>query len=827
MKNMPSEVNETGDIFVLSRSDTAVTLFTGHLERNGYRVTLFSDTACLLATLRKGKPDLLICDATTLDKDAFEVCRQIKEDDDLWAVPVLILTNASTLSDIFPVLDCKADNFIPLPLDLPFSLSVIESMLRTPVERQTPDQVKTQFGIRHDDRIYGVAASRRKLLEFLLSSFEIAVNRSSELSIVKTELQALSESVHYLEDRVTEQTRLIDTIKATLHQKEQKISLLTSEVEEKKRLLAQKTRKAVIVTYDDNGRTVFHEKKDFGTSSCPDSTTLVQQISGLSQEIDTARSNLETVQEELEEEKIHCTSLECTLELLVQQKEFVEKSLRSLNDEHEQLLSAFEAERNRVISAEQELSTALQAKTQAEQELARTLNEFNEIKNQAADLNQLRCELDREADRRISAENQMGSLLQEKEQSESLLQLSIAALNDQLDDLRVQLKTIRTAFEAGRNRVISAEQELTTTLQAKTQAEQELARIINEFTERKIQQAADLNQLKSELDREAGRRITAENQLGSLLQEKEQSESLLESSTAALKDQLGDLHVQLEAARTALEDEENTTKVLRQNLAEIAAEHERTRMRENEALESDKATLMKQKHDLDEATAMVKTLERTLNTLKIKNKTLVDELNLANQRKPQSDHQLRMIADELKMARTALDTERSLREGDGRSIVALKQTIQRMGQDLRASAEERTRLNHRVENERKNRVLSEDKPIAAIVTQEYPAQEHHAVPEELTSIRKQDPSSENKSEMPTENGQYITGKDTDIRVTDGSPSEAPEILTPPDPQQSPVPAHKLTSFKPSFQITEVSHEAVTDIIDIFSADDSIEEDNLL
>ncbi len=52
------------------------------------------------------------------------------------------------------------------------------------------------------------------------------------------------------------------------------------------------------------------------------------------------------------------------------------------------------------------------------------------------------------------------------------------------------------------------------------------------------------------------------------------------------------------------------------------------------------------------------------------------------------------------------------------------------------------------------------------------------------------------------------------------------MLTTPDTQKSPVPVHELTSFKPAFQITEVSHEAVTDIIDIFSDDDIIEEDNL-
>jgi DNA-binding response OmpR family regulator len=722
MKNLPPEVNEsTIDIFVVSVSDTVVPLFTEHLESKGYRVTVFADTTCLLATLKTGKPNLLICDSTASGNEVFEICRRIKEDDDFWVIPILILTDASMLSDIFHVLDCNADNFIPLPVDLPFALSVIESMIRTPVEQQIPDPINAQFGIHHDDRIYSVAANRRKLLEFLLSSFEIAVNKSSELSMVRTEFQALSESVKYLEDRFAEQTRFIDAIKAALHQKEQKISTLSGEVEEKKRLLEQKTRKAVIVPYDDNLRALFQEKKDFGTSSCSEINTFIQQISKLSNEIDTTKKNLDTVQEELEQEKIHCTSLECTLDLLGQQKESVEKSHRLLTEEHVQLRSAFEAERNRVISAEQELKTVMQAKTQADQELILVINDFNEKKNQ---------------------------------------------------------------------------------------------------------QAADLNRLKSELEMEVSRRISAENQLGSLRQDKEQSESLLRSSTDALQDQLDDLQVQLESTRTALENEENTTKLLKENLAEIVAENEKTRKKEKEDLESDKEIFIQQKHDFDEATAMLKVLERNLKAVKIQNKALVDELNLANQRRPQSDHQVRMLADELRKVRTALDAERNHHQAEVKSSETSKQTIRSTEQDLRIPVEERYKLNELIENERKLRVLSEDKSKSAIEEQKHPEEELRAIAEGQTCVNIQSFSSGETAEIKEEKGQDCMVKDADIPVIAGSPSQVPDIQTP-DTQKSPVSVHKLTSSKPSYQITEVSQKAVTDIIDIFNDEDVIEEDNLL
>ena len=959
MNDPPSDGNESVmDIFVLSVSETVVPLFTEHLEKKGYRVTLFTDGTYLLETLRTGKPNLLICDTTTLDDEGFEVCRQIKADDDFWVIPVLILTSASTLSDLLQVLDCNADNFIPHPFDLSYSLSIIESMLGTPVERQTPDQIKTQFKISHDDRIYVVSANRRKLLEFLLSSFEIGVSKSSELSHIKGELETLSESAINLEDCVTEQTRVIDTIKATLQQKEQKISTLTHDLEEKKKVLAQKTdeidqftekldhHKALIVTNDNNLRTLIQEKKDIETSYCSEITMLRQQISELSHEVDTAKTNLDTVQGDLEEEKIHCTSLECTLELLVQQKDLAEKSLRSITDEHEQLISAFEAEKGRATSAEQELKTVVQAKSQSEQELSLIITGLNETKTQyAADLTRLKRELEEESCQRISAENQLGSLQQDKEQSETSLRSSITALKEQLDDLRAQLETTRTALENEENtsqslkenlaeavaeneksfrllsleheriksahtveekRATSAEQELKTLLQTKTQSDQELTEVITNLNETKQQLEANLTRLKRELEEESCQRISAENQLGSLQQDKEQSETSLRSSITALKEQIDDLRAQLETTRTALENEENTTQSLKENLAEAVAENEKTEVRVKEDLESYKTTFIRLRHDLDEATAIPKTLERDLDAAKIQNKLLVDELNLANRSREQSVQQMHSLADELEKVKTALDAERSLHQAGDRSFEELKQTVQYLEQNLRSSVEEQDKLNKILENERKLRLIAEEESKAAAEEQEHLKQELCAATDErerqendrtlkiqnlekefelvcnlqksledqvtiltkeklqaeqkvksltdeidqarialadewvdhMTSdesfadigeephIRKLSYPSEEAAGIKKEPGREIIAKEPDLPVIVKSSSHALAMVPTPDKQKSPVSENELTSSASSKNISEVSKDAVTDIVHTFCDEDLFEEEEL-
>jgi|WetSurMetagenome_2_1015567.scaffolds.fasta_scaffold08355_3 DNA-binding response OmpR family regulator len=722
MNNLPSEINEgTIDIFVLSVSETVIPLLTENLEKKGYQVTRFTDSRFLLETLGTKKPNLLICDATTSGKDAYTICRQIKSDPDLWVIPVLILSTTSMLSDLFPILDCNADNFLSIPLDLPFSLTVIESMLGTPVEQQIPDQDKTQFKIRHDDRIYVIAANRRKLLELLLSSFEIAVNNSSGLSHAKTEIQALSESAVYLEERVTEQTRLIDTIKASLHQKEQKISTLTYEIEEKKKLLAQKDRKTVIITTDDTSHTQFREKKDNWTSSYSDVNSLNQQISDLSHEVETTKTSLDTVLEELEEEKMHCTSLECTLDLLNQQKELTETSLRSLSDEHEQLKSAFECERNRVLSAEQELTLMIQAKKQSEEELTLIINDFNETKNH---------------------------------------------------------------------------------------------------------QVADLNRLNDELEMEINRRTSAENLVGTLQQEKEQSESVLRSSVTTLKDQLDDLRLQLETTRIALENEENTTKVLKDNLAEIVDEQEKTKLRVQEDLETDKATLIKQNRDLEEKTTLLKTLEKNLNSVKIRNKVLVDELNLVHRRMPQSDQQVHLLSDELKKVQRALDAERALNQAGNKSIETLMETLRRMEQDLHISVEERNTLNDLLGQERIMRVPAEVISNVAVEHQDHPEPELRAVADEQVHIQQQSFPVEETAGIEEEKCLDIIVKAPDLPVIVESSSQVPAVIITPDIQKSPGSEHEPIPSESFAPVSEVSQKAVTDIIDIFTSDYTIEEDNL-
>ena len=368
------------DIFVLSTSESIGPQLTEQLEDKGYQVTLFSDSTSLLETLAKGKPNLLICDTTTIE-DGFEVCRRIKADSDLWVIPVLIFTGGSLLADFLNVLDCNADNFLAYPSDLPYRLSLIDSMLTTPVERQTPDLIKTQFKINHEDRIYVVAASRRKILELLLSSFEIAVNKSSDLSDLKRDVRRLTELSETLEESVTEHTCVIDLLNASIKQKEQKIATLTAEGADKARAISQKTEeirqlsqeldaeKARAATGDEKIRSMIREKEEIESFHCSEIDALRQQVAGLLTQVENAQMTITSVQREYEEEKTHGLSLEGTLREVTAHKEEAERSLATLVPEHEHLKSEYEEEKARLLSLEATLREVTAQKEEAERSL--------------------------------------------------------------------------------------------------------------------------------------------------------------------------------------------------------------------------------------------------------------------------------------------------------------------------------------------------------------------------------------------------------------------------------------------------------------------------
>lgn len=412
MDDPPSEGHEpVADIYIISADEPVTVQIREHLEKNDYRVRVFSDKAQLNEALTTGKPDLLIYGIKTGDRDGYEVISRIKADKNLSGMPIVVLTPASTMDDLLSVLEANADNFIGPPYTLPDNLSLITGMLRTPIGPPAADEKIRQFRVRQDDQTYVVAATGIKLLEYLLSSFDMVINTSSELSSATTKLLEISGSARDLEQRLNGQTREIGTLKEFVRQNEERIGGLVQESGDLKRALAQKT----------------------------------EEVRNLSIALDNKKTSLDTVENALKEEEARSALLEQTVQ--------------DLRSELGLQKSALAEEKNRAISAEEEISTLTQAKTRSEQDMGQVINGLNEtIRQHLQEMDLLKDELQKEVNLRVMAETQAGSLQQELKNSGNYYQSEIGALNRQVAKLQESLTASAAALETERELRIKSEE---------------------------------------------------------------------------------------------------------------------------------------------------------------------------------------------------------------------------------------------------------------------------------------------------------------------------------------------------------------------------------
>jgi chemotaxis family two-component system response regulator Rcp1 len=77
---------------------------------------------------RSPRPDLILLDLNLPKKDGREVLAEIKQDEDLKRIPVVVLTTSRDEEDIVRSYDLHANAYVTKPVDLAQFLSVVRSL---------------------------------------------------------------------------------------------------------------------------------------------------------------------------------------------------------------------------------------------------------------------------------------------------------------------------------------------------------------------------------------------------------------------------------------------------------------------------------------------------------------------------------------------------------------------------------------------------------------------------------------------------------------------------------------------------------------------------
>jgi two-component system, OmpR family, response regulator MprA len=109
------------------------------LSYEGYQVLLAADAMEALRQVTETPPDLVVLDLMLPGMDGLEVCRRIRQHDD---VPILMLTAKGTLDDRVGGLDSGADDYVVKPFQPEELLARVRALLR----RRQPQTAALRFG---------------------------------------------------------------------------------------------------------------------------------------------------------------------------------------------------------------------------------------------------------------------------------------------------------------------------------------------------------------------------------------------------------------------------------------------------------------------------------------------------------------------------------------------------------------------------------------------------------------------------------------------------------------------------------------------------------
>jgi len=189
-------------LLIVEDSITQAMQLQNIFEENDYDAAIAANGREALQSLGASRPSIVISDIIMPEMDGFELCRNIKADERLRNIPVVLLTSLSDPHDVIRAVQCGADQFVTKPYDEKHLLITIKRILH---DENLHDRKENQrkIDISYRDEKYLITSSRRQILNLLLSTYETAMAKNRDLIRTQDELRSLNED---LEEKVNKRT---------------------------------------------------------------------------------------------------------------------------------------------------------------------------------------------------------------------------------------------------------------------------------------------------------------------------------------------------------------------------------------------------------------------------------------------------------------------------------------------------------------------------------------------------------------------------------------------------------------------------------------------
>lgn len=215
-------------ILVVDDEPDVTDLLNYRLRREGYEVAVINNPLEIMGKAREFNPDLFVLDIMMPELDGLKICRMIRADSKLKAVPIVFLTARGEIEDRIKGLELGADDYVSKPFDSKELILRIGTIFKRMGSDRTSTQRQLQVrDVVLDEEMHSVSvggspvdltATEFKLLKLLMERKGRVQSRENLLVNVwnydtDTETRTIDTHIRRLREKLGERSGLIETVR--------------------------------------------------------------------------------------------------------------------------------------------------------------------------------------------------------------------------------------------------------------------------------------------------------------------------------------------------------------------------------------------------------------------------------------------------------------------------------------------------------------------------------------------------------------------------------------------------------------------------------------
>lgn len=179
------------------------------LTEQGYRVRSIPSGERALATVRKERPDLILLDILMPGMDGYEVCSQLKADDQLKDIPVIFISALNEVFDKVKAFSIGGVDYITKP----FQIEEVLARVYTHISLQDQKQQLQEQNRELEAFAHTVAHDLKNPLAIMIGALELMRTDDEPLNASTDKMVGLSIGAAYKMDNIIQELLLLASIR--------------------------------------------------------------------------------------------------------------------------------------------------------------------------------------------------------------------------------------------------------------------------------------------------------------------------------------------------------------------------------------------------------------------------------------------------------------------------------------------------------------------------------------------------------------------------------------------------------------------------------------